>query len=154
MSSSRLHALVNFANSPNVSWEFYDVSIWSTVELGVGVMCTCMPSIRLLLVKLFPVLGGSSNRSTHPTYKPEGDGSFWKIDRNGRAAQAQRLGSDGTSSRDVKISSDLNGTIPVQPSYMVRHPRRDFNEVGLLEKNIGSSTKSIELEHKFGDGKR
>jgi hypothetical protein len=31
----RLQAL---AKSANVSWEFYDVSIWSTVELGVGVM--------------------------------------------------------------------------------------------------------------------
>jgi hypothetical protein len=34
----RLQALVHFAKSPNVSWEFFDVSIWSTVELGVGVM--------------------------------------------------------------------------------------------------------------------
>jgi hypothetical protein len=34
----RLQALVNFAKSQNVSWEFYDVSIWSTIELGVGVM--------------------------------------------------------------------------------------------------------------------
>jgi hypothetical protein len=34
----RLQALVYFAKSTNVSWEFYDVSIWSTIELGVGVM--------------------------------------------------------------------------------------------------------------------
>jgi hypothetical protein len=34
----RLQALVHFAKSTNVSWEFYDVSIWSTIELGVGVM--------------------------------------------------------------------------------------------------------------------
>jgi hypothetical protein len=34
----RLQALVHFAKSTNVSWEFYDVSIWSTIELGVGVV--------------------------------------------------------------------------------------------------------------------
>ena len=34
----RLQALVHFAKSTNVSWEFYDVSMWSTIELGVGVM--------------------------------------------------------------------------------------------------------------------
>jgi hypothetical protein len=34
----RLQALVHFAKSINVSWEFYDVSMWSTIELGVGVM--------------------------------------------------------------------------------------------------------------------
>jgi hypothetical protein len=34
----RLQAIVHFAKSTNVSWEFYDVSIWSTTELGVGLM--------------------------------------------------------------------------------------------------------------------
>jgi hypothetical protein len=34
----RLQALVHFAKSMNVSWEFYDVSMWSDIELGVGVM--------------------------------------------------------------------------------------------------------------------
>jgi hypothetical protein len=34
----RLQALVHFTKSINVSWEFYDVSMWSTIELGVGVM--------------------------------------------------------------------------------------------------------------------
>lgn len=32
----RLQALVNFAKSNNVSWEFYGVSRWSTIEIGVG----------------------------------------------------------------------------------------------------------------------
>jgi hypothetical protein len=34
----RLQALVHFAASSNVSWEFYDVSVWSTVEICVGIM--------------------------------------------------------------------------------------------------------------------
>jgi hypothetical protein len=34
----RLQALVHFARSKNLSWDFFDVSIWSTVELGVGVI--------------------------------------------------------------------------------------------------------------------
>jgi hypothetical protein len=34
----RLQALVHFAKSINVSWEFYDVSMWSNIEIGVGVM--------------------------------------------------------------------------------------------------------------------
>jgi hypothetical protein len=38
MSILRLQAIVHFAKSSNVSWEFYDVSIWSSTELGVGLM--------------------------------------------------------------------------------------------------------------------
>jgi hypothetical protein len=34
----RLQALVHFATSSNVSWEFYDVSVWSTIEICVGIM--------------------------------------------------------------------------------------------------------------------
>jgi hypothetical protein len=34
----RLQALVHFAASSNASWEFYDVSVWSTIEITVGIM--------------------------------------------------------------------------------------------------------------------
>lgn len=34
----RLQALVHLAASSNASWEFYDVSVWSTIEICVGIM--------------------------------------------------------------------------------------------------------------------
>jgi hypothetical protein len=34
----RLSALVHFSQSSNASWEFYDVSMWSTIEISVGIM--------------------------------------------------------------------------------------------------------------------
>lgn len=34
----RLSALIHFAKSSNASWEFYDVSVWSTIEICVGIM--------------------------------------------------------------------------------------------------------------------
>ncbi|KAH7392254.1 hypothetical protein DE146DRAFT_662041 [Phaeosphaeria sp. MPI-PUGE-AT-0046c] len=34
----RLSALVHFAKSSNASWEFYDVSVWSSIEICVGIM--------------------------------------------------------------------------------------------------------------------
>jgi hypothetical protein len=33
----RLQSLVNFAKSTNASWEFYNVSVWSSVEICVGI---------------------------------------------------------------------------------------------------------------------
>ena len=38
-----------------------DVSIWSTIEINIGIICACMPTLRLILVRLFPFLGGTRN---------------------------------------------------------------------------------------------
>ena len=34
----RLRALISFSVSSDASWEFYDVSVWSTIEICVGIM--------------------------------------------------------------------------------------------------------------------
>ncbi|KAB5511391.1 hypothetical protein GE09DRAFT_1165163 [Coniochaeta sp. 2T2.1] len=49
-----------YGNTHNPTWDVYDTSYWSAVELNVAVCCACMPNIRLLLVKLFPKQMGSS----------------------------------------------------------------------------------------------
>jgi hypothetical protein len=40
------------------------VSVWSTVEINVGMICACMPSLRLLLVRLFPKMLGSTQQQS------------------------------------------------------------------------------------------
>ncbi|KAL1854458.1 hypothetical protein VTK73DRAFT_8740 [Phialemonium thermophilum] len=64
----RLRSLVTFANSSNPTWDNYDVVLWSTVELNVGYICACMPTTRLMLVRLFPILGGSTRRDYYYGY--------------------------------------------------------------------------------------
>ncbi|KAG8424065.1 hypothetical protein J3458_000899 [Metarhizium acridum] len=60
----RLRSLVKFgSDSTNPTWDFFEVSMWSTIEINVGIWCVCLPSLRLLLVRLFPTLGGSTARS-------------------------------------------------------------------------------------------
>ncbi|KAJ3550111.1 hypothetical protein NM208_g147 [Fusarium decemcellulare] len=56
----RLTALVHFpASSQNSTWDYFGASVWSIVEVHVGILCTCMPTFRLFLVRLFPALSGS-----------------------------------------------------------------------------------------------
>lgn len=40
----RLASLVEFAKTANITYEFFTVSIWSAVEISVGIMCACMPT--------------------------------------------------------------------------------------------------------------
>ncbi|KAF7548704.1 hypothetical protein G7Z17_g6882 [Cylindrodendrum hubeiense] len=58
----RLQAVVKFGDSSNATWDYLEVSKWSTVEISVGIICACMPSLRLLLVRLFPKILGTSQR--------------------------------------------------------------------------------------------
>lgn len=56
----RLQALAGFANSSNPTWDNLRVSQWSTIEVNVGIICASMPTLRLLLLKIFPALSGST----------------------------------------------------------------------------------------------
>ncbi|CZR68781.1 related to integral membrane protein PTH11 [Phialocephala subalpina] len=52
----RLKALIQFASTMNVTQDYVDLGIWSTIEVPVGVICASMPSIRPLLRNIFPKL--------------------------------------------------------------------------------------------------
>ncbi|KAK3937758.1 hypothetical protein QBC46DRAFT_356410 [Diplogelasinospora grovesii] len=76
----RLQSLVKFANSSNPTWDNVDVTIWSTVEINVGIMCACLPTFRQLLVWMFPTLGSRARSGapggtgTYPVYYGCGNG--------------------------------------------------------------------------------
>ncbi|KAF1924862.1 uncharacterized protein M421DRAFT_424493 [Didymella exigua CBS 183.55] len=64
VSMLRLRSLVHFANTTNMTWDYLEASLWSVIECQVAIICTCMPSIRLGLSRLFPNIMGSTNHST------------------------------------------------------------------------------------------
>lgn len=62
----RLVFLVQMKDSINLTWDYFDVCLWSTVEITVGIMCTCMPTLRLILVRMSRRVGSTiSHRSAH-----------------------------------------------------------------------------------------
>jgi hypothetical protein len=50
----RLPSLSTFKISIDPCWDYVPVTIWTIIELGVGFVCISLPSIRVLLVKIFP----------------------------------------------------------------------------------------------------
>ncbi|KAJ6783213.1 hypothetical protein PWT90_01253 [Aphanocladium album] len=59
----RLRSLVGFANSSNPTWDQWEIAYWSTIEVNIGMICTCLPSLRLLLVRMFPRLLSNNSAS-------------------------------------------------------------------------------------------
>ncbi|KND89041.1 hypothetical protein TOPH_06339 [Tolypocladium ophioglossoides CBS 100239] len=123
----RLRSLVKFgSDTPNPTWDFFDVGIWSTVEINVGIICVCLPSLRLLLVRLFPCLLGTTqryytryasgaNRSTGWQSRPfGGTGTTWHVERSQHRPEIQ------------------SNHITYQKTYAVEHGDRDNDEVQLV----------------------
>ncbi|KAL5116293.1 hypothetical protein ACEQ8H_005851 [Pleosporales sp. CAS-2024a] len=62
VSALRLQSLVHFGASSNPTWDQADVIYWSNIEINVGIICACMPSLRVILVRIFPkILGDTRN---------------------------------------------------------------------------------------------
>lgn len=73
MSILRLQALVKFSlKVSNITQEFVGITIWSTIEINVGIICACLPTLRILLARLFPnILGTSQQYYTGQTERGE-----------------------------------------------------------------------------------
>ncbi|KAG9698227.1 CFEM domain-containing protein, partial [Aureobasidium melanogenum] len=63
----RLHSLIVFANSQNITWDYNDAAWWSTVEIHVGIICACLPSVRALFVSLGASALGTTRANSRPT---------------------------------------------------------------------------------------
>ncbi|KAI1344721.1 CFEM domain-containing protein [Xylariaceae sp. FL0016] len=65
----RLTSLVEFRESRNLTWDYWNVSMWSTVEITVGIICACMPSLRSILIRVAPkIFDGTAARRTTQYY--------------------------------------------------------------------------------------
>ncbi|EUC40598.1 hypothetical protein COCMIDRAFT_108368, partial [Bipolaris oryzae ATCC 44560] len=88
----RLRAFTYFANTRNVTWDFTEASLWSIIEWEVGIICSCMPAMRLGLAGLFPKILGST---AHSTYK---NTNGTNLGQSGRGT-LQRVGTGGISAK-------------------------------------------------------
>ncbi|CAK7213236.1 hypothetical protein SBRCBS47491_001733 [Sporothrix bragantina] len=151
----RLQSLLHFANSTNPTWDNYEVINWSTIEINVGIICACLPSLRLILVHFFPRVLGSSQRSYNQYYN-SGGGPNGNSQGNPNSRSAGVNGSRGgrsiplvsTSSRHAKGTNTTittinahdeeddigmmrdTGPVGVGGNRFVRSPSRSTNQPG------------------------
>ncbi|KAG9734558.1 hypothetical protein KCU73_g10737, partial [Aureobasidium melanogenum] len=84
----RLHSLIVFANSQNITWDYNDAAWWSTVEIHVGIICACLPSVRALFVSL----GASSLGTTRANSRPTGHQASSNSGLTGSSLGGSKLG--------------------------------------------------------------
>ncbi|KAH7399697.1 hypothetical protein BKA66DRAFT_379542, partial [Pyrenochaeta sp. MPI-SDFR-AT-0127] len=59
VSCIRLAQIALFGGTTNPSWDWYGLGIWSIVEVDVGIICVCMPSLLIILRRVLPKIFGS-----------------------------------------------------------------------------------------------
>lgn len=123
----RLSSLPSFGTSSNPTRDQLEAAQWSTIEVNVGIICACMPALRLILLRIFPVLGGGTQ--AYAGYKASsrswGDKS---ADGHRRSKQGAAVGymdvhrsSAGSSSAGAGVARPARPGITYQRSYSVRY---------------------------------
>ncbi|KAF4443135.1 hypothetical protein F53441_11534 [Fusarium austroafricanum] len=121
MSILRLHAtVVAGTKTINATWEYLAVSKWSTIEGNVGIICACMPSLRILLVRLFPTLLGTSQRYYNQYRAAMGTSTTSQVDRSQRRVDTAGI----TCHRTYEVEYDNDETYLVHMKDMDRKSAR------------------------------
>ncbi|KAG8159075.1 hypothetical protein KVR01_010736 [Diaporthe batatas] len=69
----RLKTINNFTTTINPSRDFVEVGIWSGIEIDIGVVCPCLPSIRILIARYAPRclgIGSSAGEESDQPSRP------------------------------------------------------------------------------------
>ncbi|KAH6971295.1 hypothetical protein EDB80DRAFT_232663 [Ilyonectria destructans] len=85
----RLQSLILFAKSSNPTWDYWNVAFWSVIEIHVGMICTCLPTLRLILCRLFTRTFGAADSVEYKRQTGNQDTNMhWnKAERGSRLAQ-------------------------------------------------------------------
>jgi hypothetical protein len=119
------------------------VTNWSTIEVNVGIICASLPTARLMLVRLLPVLGGSRAPG----------GYYYDGKRNAVAGQPRSgTGSASDGGRPNDGTTERGGTIMYQKSFAVRYgeeqDEQSLVQMSDLERREGG-TSSVRSEASF-----
>ncbi|KAF5983137.1 integral membrane protein PTH11 [Fusarium bulbicola] len=115
----RLQFLVDLGSSHNPTYDQTDISIWSTVEINVGIICASMPALRVILVRLFPSLGGSSYDSSK--YNNYGE----HYGRKSHIMSRSRARVELPSHTGDSIHAPEHGGIELQRTFHVQYSEND-----------------------------
>ncbi|KAK1590449.1 CFEM domain-containing protein [Colletotrichum navitas] len=124
VSAYRIRALTTFATSFNATANAYQTSIWSHIELCVGIFVACLPSTRQLWGMVVPRIV----RVTHASLTRSGKGSF-------AASQALRSTPGG-------VGDDKPSRFISDEQSSVSHLLHDGSEIGLNTLGYSASVRA------------
>lgn len=93
-------------------WYTTELAVWSTVEVGIGIVAASMPTLRPILQPMLERLGievSKGERSAPYSHKINGSSS-----RSGQTSRKRGFSNSGFNTEDLNLISrngDMNGTV-------------------------------------------
>jgi hypothetical protein len=102
----RLQSLYVISRAKDVTWENPLAAIWSSVEINTGILCSCLPTLRSCVARVFPKLldsfrwspnssGGDAGRDMKESGGSEGESTQGFVD----SQRSEVAGSHKTNKR-------------------------------------------------------
>jgi len=119
VSSVRLHALIVTPSSKDPTFAL-EGTLWTIIEFNLAIVCACLPSVRVVLARMFPSVFRGTSLVRHRVDEHHsgataggswGNKSAWSrvhgVDR--KVAVSSKLGRDETSSEDIILEHQGGG---------------------------------------------
>ncbi|KAG6009454.1 hypothetical protein E4U21_002369 [Claviceps maximensis] len=101
----RLKSFTHFANSYNPTWDNWNVVFWSTVEVCVGLICCCLPTLRLILMKVYPRVFETRGSRTRTSCTASSSNAFPSSNRTNRSSAAEYDELDDEASHHARVKA-------------------------------------------------
>jgi hypothetical protein len=133
ISTVRLHTLIYFASSTNITWDYVEAGYWSLVEMHASIICACLPYCRHFLVSL----GANFLQSTNKAVDSRGYASQTTGRRPSQGASAILSSVGKTEPSETPKHGDESDFVP-----LVEYPHRNWDKTTILSttKVSGSSS--------------
>ena len=141
----RLQSLLVFLHNSDISWHNPLAAIWSSLEVNIGILCSCLPTLKAMVSRYFPRAFNSSylrgSDHSHERGRAEsgggsgGDGGRLRKSRWGWGWGGRRHGGQGQADASSSASpyygssgsSGKQGTDKFSFDALGRGPGRDTN---------------------------
>ncbi|KAK1593375.1 uncharacterized protein LY79DRAFT_186128 [Colletotrichum navitas] len=154
----RLQSLVRFAKSMNPTWDQYDIAFWTSIEVPIGIICCCMPTIRLILIKAFPTFCRKLDR--HYSLDKHIDPSN-KVNQNpARSLTLRGAAPNSLTTKLLPVLQDTKSMTATQPlslktyDFLSSQGTKDLETGSVKDCNSPTSHSSSAVSYHEGSGQR
>lgn len=125
-SITRLRFLSSWASSPNPTYYYGDLAVWSLIELYAGVICACLPGMASLFRRIH-----SEHKKSSTSNSLGGSKGFTAMSGSNSGLRSFGGGMGGGGGKDAAIMK----TTSVSVSYGASAGDDNSDEVELVERN-------------------
>ncbi|KAF4473095.1 hypothetical protein FALBO_21 [Fusarium albosuccineum] len=115
----RLQSLIQFAKTPNPTFDNSPAVYWSVLECDMFIICACLPALRSVLSKIAPSLFGTTAKGSYPS------GGYYRYGGSNEDSK-------GHSSSHQMSSLDTSGKIAKSVDVDVRQEQRTASDDDLV----------------------